>query len=110
MDKLQQSGVTEGLLQVRFLGLGNILCFCRVRGLLRNGYSVSVSEYIPCLNPLAAISNLGKVVHSYCRSSLSCLNKYLAIDNGGHLHMNCLCAIIAARMNAISTDVEMVFN
>ena len=38
-------------------------------------------------------------------NSLSFVNEYLAIDSGGYLCKNCLCALIAARQNA----AKMVF-
>ena len=42
-----------------------------------------------CSNPLAAISELGQCyLPRRCLSSLSCINKYLAIESGGYKSMN----------------------
>ena len=41
----------------------------------------------PVFESCAAMSNLGHVSFTrHCSSSLSCMNEYLAVDNGGYLY------------------------
>ena len=57
------------------------------------GLSTKRTRFKSC----AAVSNLGHVFLTlHCSNSLSFINEYLAIDNGGYLYMNSFGALIAA--------------
>ena len=40
----------------------------------------------PGSNPRCGVKNMGKFFTLHCSSSLSCINEYLAIDNGGYVY------------------------
>ena len=51
-------------------------------------------DHVPPVKPSAFIFTL------HGSSSLSCINEYLAIDIGGYLCMNSLCALISTWLDA----------
>ena len=52
---------------------------------------------------------LGNVFILNCSSSLSCMNAYIAIDSGGYLCMNSLCALLAMLNLNIAQNVNIIY-